>query len=83
MLKNAAWLCGKILIPKYKLPVKVCTAADLKRGVDDTVNVRGFTTHADASRAFKPGGHWDPGPGFPMGVFLGYVTAAVNGTLED
>jgi N-acetyl-anhydromuramyl-L-alanine amidase AmpD len=82
MLKNAAWLCGKILIPKYSLPVRVCLAADLKRGVENTVSVRGFTTHAEASKAFKPGGHWDPGPGFPLGVFLSYVQAAIAGTLE-
>jgi hypothetical protein len=34
---------------------------------------RGLTTHADASRAFTPGGHTDPGPGFPRDHYLQLV----------
>jgi len=37
---------------------------------------KGLTTHADASRAFTPGGHTDPGPGFPRDVYLGLVNIA-------
>lgn len=34
---------------------------------------RGFTRHMDASAAFTPGGHTDPGPGFPRDVYLSLV----------
>lgn len=37
---------------------------------------RGFTTHADASKAFTPGGHTDPGPGFPKDAYMDMVKAA-------
>lgn len=33
----------------------------------------GFTRHSDASRAFSPGGHTDPGSGFPRGLYMRYV----------
>jgi len=33
----------------------------------------GLTRHLDASLAFTPGGHTDPGPGFPKDLYLGYV----------
>lgn len=37
---------------------------------------RGLTTHADASRAFRtPGGHTDPGAGFPKDRYLALVKA--------
>jgi len=37
---------------------------------------KGITTHADASKAFTPGGHHDPGPGFPKALYLGFVKDA-------
>lgn len=80
MLKNSAWLCGQILIPKFGIPVKFLGAADLKRGRVDT-RIKGFTTHAAITQAFNPGGHTDPGPGFPMTEYLGFVRQAVAGTL--
>ena len=33
----------------------------------------GITTHADASKAYTPGGHTDPGPNFPKDIFLQWV----------
>lgn len=41
----------------------------------------GVTTH-NATRAWGGTDHTDPGPGFPMDVFLGYVTEAMNGGTE-
>lgn len=38
--------------------------------------VPGITTHRAGSQAFKPGGHTDPGPDFPMTWFI----RCVNGT---
>lgn len=38
---------------------------------------KGFTTHGDVSKAYgTPGGHTDPGAGFPRDVYLGYVKDA-------
>lgn len=68
MLKLAAQLCAVILVPKFHIPVVQLTVAQLKNPLSS-----GFTTHADVNKAFKEGDHWDPGPGFPMDIFLGYV----------
>ena len=37
---------------------------------------KGLTTHADASKAFTPGGHTDPGPGFPKDTYMQFVKDA-------
>jgi len=34
------------------------------------VGRKGVTTHADASKAFTPGGHTDPGPNFPKAWWM-------------
>jgi len=34
---------------------------------------RGLTTHKQVNDVFRGGTHWDPGPGFPKDVFLGWV----------
>jgi hypothetical protein len=35
---------------------------------------RGITTHRVVTEAMMtPGGHWDPGPDFPMDAFVGGV----------
>jgi N-acetylmuramoyl-L-alanine amidase len=36
---------------------------------------KGFTRHMDASAAFTPGGHSDPGPGFPRDTYMELVKA--------
>ena len=36
---------------------------------------KGVTTHADASKAFTPGGHTDPGPGFPKDQWMRWARA--------
>lgn len=65
MLMLSAQLCAEVLVPKYAIPIRFLDAATLKKG-----HVRGFTTHHEVSKAFNPGGHWDPGPGFPMDWYL-------------
>lgn len=69
MLKNSACLCAKILMPKYNIPAKWLTAEDLKRARYDKT-IKGFTSHAEASKAFNPGGHTDPGKGFPIDIYM-------------
>jgi hypothetical protein len=60
--KTARW-CRQ-----YRIPRRWLTVEQLRGGV------RGFCTHADASRAFRtPGGHTDPGAGFPKPYYMGLV----------
>lgn len=61
--KHTAYWCWKYDIPRRWVG---WVGLRLKR--------KGITTHADASRAFNtPGGHTDPGPGFPKDIYLGLV----------
>ena len=55
----------------YGIPAVYLDAAALK-----DPSSRGITTHVTVNEAFKYGSHWDPGPNFPMDVFL----SLVNGT---
>lgn len=48
----------------YGIPLRWVGPFGLKLGR------KGVTTHADASKAFTPGGHTDPGPGFPKDVWM-------------
>jgi len=52
---------------RYSIPRRYVGPLGLK------LRRRGLTTHSDASRAFTPGGHTDPGPGFPRDVYLDLV----------
>jgi len=55
---------------RHRVPMAFRTAAALR------ADVPGITTHREGSLAFKPGGHTDPGPEFPMDWFV----RCVNGT---
>ncbi len=57
-----AYLCRR-----WNLPVQFVDAAGLQCGV------RGITTHAEVSKAFKKSDHTDPGKGFPVERFLALV----------
>lgn len=48
----------------YGIPVRHVGPRGLK------LRRRGFTRHMDASAAFTPGGHTDPGAGFPLVWYL-------------
>lgn len=52
---------------RYKIPTRWVGPLGLKLGR------KGFTRHMDASKAFTPGGHTDPGEGFPKDIYMGYV----------
>lgn len=52
------------------IPLRFVDAAGLKRGD------RGVTTHAEISNAFPSGGHWDPGPNYPIGQLLNLARSA-------
>jgi len=47
-----------------EIPIQFRDAAALVAGL------RGITTHAEVSKAFKKSDHWDPGPNFPMKKFM-------------
>lgn len=56
---------------QYRIPIRVIGPAQLRLGL------RGFVTHATASRAYRtPGGHSDPGAGFPIDTYLEWTRAA-------
>ena len=59
---------------QYGIPPVHLSVADLKAGKS------GIIGHADASAAYTPGGHTDPGAGFPWGLYIGLVRAAYYGT---
>jgi N-acetyl-anhydromuramyl-L-alanine amidase AmpD len=55
---------------RRRIPVRWLVADDLLAGR------RGITGHAEVSRAYRKSDHWDPGPGFPIEVFLDRVRRA-------
>jgi hypothetical protein len=63
MLRCAARLasdwCSLYGIPQRFIDAKGLLAGEI-----------GITTHAEVDKAWKKSTHWDPGPGFPMDVFL-------------
>lgn len=65
-LKLSAALAAKLL-KKFNLPAEFVDAAGLKAGR------KGITTHKAVSDAFGKSDHWDPGPGFPMDLYLAMV----------
>ena len=52
---------------KFDVPMELLTEAELRAGK------AGFTTHAMASKVFNPGGHTDPGDGFPLAFYMRLV----------
>jgi hypothetical protein len=52
---------------KFNVPLRLLNANDLRQGKS------GFVTHATATLAFTPGGHTDPGPGFPLDHYMDLV----------
>jgi hypothetical protein len=54
----------------YGIPLRFVDAAGLRRGD------AGVTTHLELTHAFRPGGHVDPGVGFPLDVFFSYAGVA-------
>jgi N-acetylmuramoyl-L-alanine amidase len=57
----------RALCVKHNLPMEFLNEAAVKAGR------RGITTHAVVSRAYGVSDHWDPGPNFPMDVYLAMV----------
>ena len=81
-MKNAAWLIGQVLVPKFLVPVEFITADQIRAGVDNTL-IRGITTHWEVTKSgIRPGNHTDPGPNWPMTQFMSYCRQAVIGTLS-
>jgi N-acetyl-anhydromuramyl-L-alanine amidase AmpD len=71
MLCIAARLVGD-LCRTHKLPVQFVNAAALRQGG------AGITTHAEVAAAWKETTHYDPGPHFPVDLFLKGVALAVG-----
>lgn len=70
MLKISARLFADLCV-RHNIPPVLLSPADLKAGK------KGISTHANGSLAYKPGGHTDPGRGFPINQFMAWVVAEV------
>jgi N-acetyl-anhydromuramyl-L-alanine amidase AmpD len=68
MLVRSAKLTAR-LCRKHNIPVRWVSPSQLRAGR------RGLTSHANVSAAFKRSSHWDPGPNFPVTVYLRLVKA--------
>ena len=66
MLKRSAYKTA-FHAKVFKIPLVSLKSADLRAGK------AGITTHVEVSRAWGKSDHWDPGPGFPMWLFMKYV----------
>lgn len=73
MLIKVAALTAALCV-RYNVPMVFVDAFGLTQGA------RGITTHAEAERAFPYDGHSDPGPNFPMDLF---VDAVKGITMQD
>ena len=71
MLARSAELVGGIC-SRNKIPVTWLQPSDLVAGK------RGITSHANVSKAFKRGSHWDPGDSFPIEKYLAAVRKAMG-----
>lgn len=71
MLALSAELVGGIC-SRHKIPVTWLQPSDLVAGK------RGITSHANVSKAFKRGTHWDPGDSFPIEKYLASVRTAMG-----
>ena len=71
MLKRAAELVAGLALA-YDVPITKLSPADLKAGR------HGICGHVDVRDAWHETSHWDPGPHFPWGQFLGMVRAAAD-----
>ena len=74
MLRDQSAVLCAALCARYGIPARFVDAAGLKRGD------KGITTHAECSKAFKPGGHTDPGPDFPLPTYLFWVNSHLGHT---
>lgn len=77
ILWNVAGLCAKVLMPKFDIPLTFLRSNSLEL-CRIHPDLKGFTTHAEVSKAFNPGGHWDPGPGFPIDVLFDKIKARLK-----
>ena len=72
MLAVSAELVGGVCA-RYGIPAVWLQPADLLAGK------RGITSHANVSKAFKRGSHWDPGDSFPVASYLAAVAGHTQG----
>lgn len=70
MLKRSAKLSA-YLCKKWNIPAVFVDQNALKRGE------KGITTHYEVSKAFKKSDHWDPGPNFPMDLYLKWINELI------
>jgi hypothetical protein len=78
MLYLSAMLCSKALMPKFKIKPVWLSSSELRDSASN-LDITGFCTHADVTRAFNtPGGHTDPGINFPRERYMAWVRQGLN-----
>lgn len=73
MLRAAAWQVAR-WCRAYGIPAQFVTPSQLRGGI------RGISTHDGARQAWGVTDHTDPGPNFPMDVFINLVKQELNPT---
>lgn len=71
MLKRSAKLTA-YLCKKWDIPIKYIDRDGLKHGE------KGITVHNEVSKAFKESTHYDPGPNFPMDLYIQWIQQATD-----
>lgn len=66
--KWVSWKCDQYGIPKVHIGPAGVRASQ-----------KGIITHDDYTKGTNDGSHWDPGPGFPMDVFINLVNEGQKG----
>lgn len=80
MIRRAAYKAA-VRCKWYKIPLRVLTVDQLRKDFGVTFQTvfqpgplyGGIVTHATISDAFEQTNHSDPGAGFPIDVFMGYL----------
>jgi len=67
MLEEKSAPLAAALAGIFAIPIRFVDRVGLRN------NVRGITTHHEVSQAFRRSDHWDPGPNFPIDLYLTWV----------
>lgn len=76
MLRNSAAEAA-VMCRRFNIRPRWLSLEQLARNED------GFCTHLDMSQVRGGSTHTDPGRGFPYDIYIGFVIAALGGTLEE
>ena len=81
LIRRAAYKAS-LRVRQHKIPLRVLTASELIKDYGQTFDGNfqpgplhgGIVTHRVIDQAFHESDHTDPGPNYPLDVFMGYLT---------